>query len=61
MLVSSCLTTPVTVTIIALIAVIMLQVVGLYAGTCSDKSIEIESGKVLYQVVTNEGKGKLET
>ena len=29
MLVSSCLTTPVTVTIIALIAVIMVQVVGL--------------------------------
>ena len=29
--------------------------------TCSDKSIEIESGKVLYQVVTDEGKGKLET
>ena len=47
------ITRPVTDTIVALIVVIMIQVLGLLAG--SDKSVGSESGNVLYHLTTDNG------
>ena len=47
------ITRPVTDTIVALIVVIMIQVLGLLAG--SDKSVGSESGNVLYHLITDNG------
>ena len=47
------ITRPVTDTIVALIVVIMIQVLGLLAG--SDNSVGSESGNVLYHLITDNG------